>query len=384
MRSGALLAVALAAGCAGEEGAPSPQPAPAVSRPTPPTPLTPSRVHAAQQPPQAPRWRAARVIADAPLLPAREVTAAPGDTLESIARAVGVAPGALAVANGATQPVALVPGTKLTIPAGQWHSVKPGETMSAIAHAYRAAFPAVARANGARAPYPLEVGDRVLIPSAPARTAAAKPIVPPPATVEARAQAFNLDIERLLGKEPAAHAKPPPPRAARAVPLPRTAGEDKAYPPPLGEVAATPTEGAGVRALPQAEAPAIHLDWPLTGRVLSTFGAKPGGRFNDGINIAAIAGAPVRAAADGVVAYAGTGVAAFGGLVLVRHADGWLTAYAHCEALLVAKGDSVRRGQPIARAGATGEVDAPQLHFEVRRGRVPVDPMLVLRERGGG
>lgn len=320
------------------------------------------------RPARAQNWRAARVLPDAPLLPARDAVAGPGDTLASVARTNGVAAGALAAANGLAPGAAIAPGRTLTIPAGRWHSVKPGETLGAIAHAYRADFARVARANAVRAPYALEVGDRVLIPAAPMRRAA-KPAPPPPATVEARAQAYNLDIERLLGDNvPARRGRS---RSASTLRVPPTAG---------GEESAKPTEGTG----PDAISPAIRLDWPLTGRILSTFGAKSGGRFNDGINIAAIAGAPVRAAADGTVAYAGNGVAAFGGLVLVRHAEGWLTAYAHCEALLVAKGDIVRRGQPIARAGATGEVDAPQLHFEVRRGRVPVDPMLVLRARGGG
>ncbi len=115
--------------------------------------------------------------------------------------------------------------------------------------------------------------------------------------------------------------------------------------------------------------------------MLSPFGAKPGGRFNDGINLKASAGTPVRAAADGVVAYAGDAIPGFGNLVLIKHADGWVSAYGHNETLLVARGARVTRGQIIARSGATGAVDEPQLHFELRRGRTPSDPVKLLPPR---
>jgi murein DD-endopeptidase MepM/ murein hydrolase activator NlpD len=115
--------------------------------------------------------------------------------------------------------------------------------------------------------------------------------------------------------------------------------------------------------------------WPVQGKVISTFGPKPEGLNNDGINIAAPRGAPVLAAENGVVVYAGNEIPGFGNLVLLRHADGWATAYAHNETLLVEKGDRVARGQQIARVGATGSVSEPQSHFEIRKGNEPVDPV---------
>ena len=369
----------LLAGCAGGGG-------PAPDLPPPPVARAPSSSAPPARPaaplPAARGWRPARVIANAALLPTREVIVGPGDTLIAVAGRTDTTPAVLAAANGLVPPYTLAPGARLTIPAGRWHIVKRGETLSAIARAYRAVLAPVARVNALKPPYALEIGDRVLIPAAPPRPAARPPAPPkaPPATVEGRAQAFNLDIDTLLRGEPQARptrrtgpSTPPPLRG----PPPRS-GEDRSSP----ERGGGPPAPRGVEgsALPEAT-PAIRLDWPLAGRILSAFGPKVGGRFNDGINIAAIAGASVRAAADGTVAYAGTGVAAFGGLVLIRHEGGWLTAYAHCEALLVARGDTVRRGQPIARAGATGEVDQPQLHFEVRRGRTPVDPLRSLPAR---
>ncbi|HIP79715.1 MAG TPA: M23 family metallopeptidase, partial [Kiloniellaceae bacterium] len=121
--------------------------------------------------------------------------------------------------------------------------------------------------------------------------------------------------------------------------------------------------------------------WPVQGPVLSSFGGKADGVHNDGINIAAPRGTPVRAAENGVVAYAGEELKGFGKLLLIKHADGWITAYAHNEKLLVVAGDVVNRGQTIARVGSSGSVGRPQLHFEVRRGTRAVNPETMLGPR---
>jgi len=115
--------------------------------------------------------------------------------------------------------------------------------------------------------------------------------------------------------------------------------------------------------------------WPLEGRLLSTFGPSGQGLHNDGINIETERGTPVRAAENGVVAYSGNELQGFGNLLLVKHADGWMTAYAHNDELLVKRGDTVGRGQVISRAGSSGNVRSPQLHFELRRGTKAVDPL---------
>jgi murein DD-endopeptidase MepM/ murein hydrolase activator NlpD len=114
--------------------------------------------------------------------------------------------------------------------------------------------------------------------------------------------------------------------------------------------------------------------WPVRGRVVSTFGTKPDGGHNDGIDLAVPQGTSVRAAENGVVAYAGDELKGYGNLVLIRHANNWVSAYAHNEEILVKRGDKVTRGQVIAKAGATGAVDRPQVHFELRKGSRPVDP----------
>src|SRR5207244_4973649 len=118
--------------------------------------------------------------------------------------------------------------------------------------------------------------------------------------------------------------------------------------------------------------------WPVRGHVLATYGSRSDGTHNDGINIAAPRGAAVQAADAGVVAYTGNELRGYGNLVLVKHASGWISAYAHSDSILVKRGDPVSRGQAIAKVGTTGGVSEPQLHFELRRGKQPVDPRWLL------
>jgi murein DD-endopeptidase MepM/ murein hydrolase activator NlpD len=117
------------------------------------------------------------------------------------------------------------------------------------------------------------------------------------------------------------------------------------------------------------------LRWPVSGRIISGFGQRSDGTHNDGINLSVPPGTSVHAAEQGTVAYAGSELKGYGNLILVRHDNGWVTAYAHNDQLLVKRGDKVQRGQVIAKAGRTGSVDQPQLHFELRQGSKPVDPV---------
>jgi murein DD-endopeptidase MepM/ murein hydrolase activator NlpD len=114
--------------------------------------------------------------------------------------------------------------------------------------------------------------------------------------------------------------------------------------------------------------------WPARGRIIAGFGPSPNGLQNDGINLAVPEGTPIKAADDGVVAYAGNELKGYGNLVLVRHSNGFVTAYAHASEILVKRGETVKRGEVIARSGQTGNVTSPQLHFEIRKGSTPVDP----------
>jgi murein DD-endopeptidase MepM/ murein hydrolase activator NlpD len=124
-----------------------------------------------------------------------------------------------------------------------------------------------------------------------------------------------------------------------------------------------------------ASADGKSFRWPVRGRIISGFGAKPNGEKNDGINLAVPEGTSVKAVEAGTVIYAGNELAGYGNLVLIRHADGWVSAYAHNKDMLVKRGDTIRRGQTIAHAGMTGSVTAPQVHFELRKGAKPVNPL---------
>ena len=233
----------------------------------------------------------------------------------------------------------VVPAAIVT-PQGRFHAVKAGETGIAIARAYGLVWRDLIALNEMREPFVLAVGQRLRLPA-------------PTRTLEQRARAFDISIDDVM-----------------------TGGQPAAGRSTKGAAADTPPA-----ALPAVTGNAPAFRWPLPGRIISGFGAKPGGRFNDGVNLKASNGEAVRAAGDGVVAYAGDAIAGFGNLLLVKHAGGWVSAYAHNEALLVARGSRVKAGEAIARAGQSGAVAEPQLHFELRRGRTPVDPAKVIGGR---
>ena len=264
--------------------------------------------------------------------------------------------------------------------------VRPGQTLSAIAHEHHIPMRAIVEANRLLPPYRIETGSTLIIPRAgqpPASppsplVAAASPPAPAPAAASIRVETTAPD---RLPPPPAAVEKPP----AAAVPPPAAA-----LPPPTTDLArpesksaaALPVPNPGVTPEPPAAvaapAPPVQssgsLQWPVRGHVLAGYGSGPDGTHNDGINIAAPRGAAVEAADTGVVAYTGNELRGYGNLILIKHPNGWISAYAHCDLILVKRGDKVARGQVIARVGSTGNVGEPQLHFELRRGNRAVDP----------
>jgi murein DD-endopeptidase MepM/ murein hydrolase activator NlpD len=182
-----------------------------------------------------------------------------------------------------------------------------------------------------------------------------------------------------------ASASTPGPVKRESLPPPGSKGE----PPTSAAPSATPaTAGQPTPLSPAAERTSVtvpatppppRLAWPLHGKILAPYGSAAGGQKNDGIDIQATTGAPVKAADGGTVIYAGSDVAHLGNLLLVQHPGGYITAYGNNEALLVKKGDAVKKGQEIAKAGSSGGAASPRLHFEVRRGgSKTIDPMTVL------
>lgn len=299
-----------------------------------------------QQP--TPSWVAKPVTPDAETIPDSTYVVKPGETLRSIGNKTGAGSEAIARANAIPAPFVVRAGERLKIPGGRYHLVRAGQSGIAIARAYGIEWSRIADLNDLQPPYVLRNGQRLLLPSA-AETARMTP--------EQRAQAFSLDIDDLAtGSEPAlaSNAAPKAPTATPRRPLHNDV--------PVAE----PSAFSG------------RFQWPLTGSIIGRFGPAGDGRRNDGINIAAERGEDIRAAADGVVAYAGSAIAVYGGLILIKHGGGWITAYGHAEQILVTRGQTVHRGDVIARAGATGSVNRPQLHFEIRNKRTPVDPLRYL------
>src|SRR5882757_7501864 len=262
-------------------------------------------------------------------------------------------PGAMAAAPAIAAPVAK-PVAVAAAPAGV-HYVNRGETLHSIARQHHVPVTELARANNLDQSARLSLGMKLIVPGA--KTAAAAPVAPAVAAAPLAAPAMSA---------PKVVATALPPQSARLVQP--TANVEQ----PVATVetpAAKSAETTG--ALPT-------FRWPVRGKVITAYGSKTNGKVNDGINVAVPEGTPVKAAEDGVVAYSGNELKGYGNLVLVRHSNGYVTAYAHTSEILVKRGDTIKRGQVIAKSGQSGEVGSPQLHFEIRKGSSPVDPLQFL------
>lgn len=294
-----------------------------------------------------PAWVARPVTPDAQTIRASTYVVQPGDTLRGIADRTGSGSEAIARANGLTAPFVLRAGQRLVIPAGRYHLVRAGETGIAIARAYGVDWSRIIALNDLQAPYTLRVGMRVLIPTGPV-------------TPGERAATFTLDVDDILtGGEPALAVNQRPTRAS--------VSPTRTLPPSAALAEPARLKGA--------------FAWPARGTIVAHFGPGATGEKFNGINIAVPLDTPILASADGVVAYAGNEVANLGGLVILKHGGGWTTVYGHASQLLVQRGQSVKKGQTIAMSGDSGLADRPELHFEIRQGRTPVDPLGQLPRR---
>lgn len=287
------------------------------------------------------------------------VAVLPGDTLSGIARRNDVDWHELAAVNGLAPPYALRPGQRLMLPLRLPPPVPVGGAVAAASSDPVATAPVVTLPEGQRAV------------SAEALPPPGAPAAPAPASASPGAAVTLPDL-------------PVPPDPPGGAALPASLG-GVPLPPPWPE--GGPTSEASLRAVAEPPPPpgaqrwtrgGGRFAWPVRGRVVSTFGRKGGGLVNDGLNIAAPLGTPIRAAHAGTVVYVGNEVRGFGNLILIRDGSGLVTAYAHADAVAVRQGQPVREGQVIGRVGRTGAVSTPQLHFQVRREGKPVDPMRYL------
>ena len=325
-----------------------------------------------------------------------------GDSVYLIARRHGVAMRDIIERNRLTAPYHLREGQMLALPAPREHAVQAGDSLWLVSQRYDVPIAALVRANGLREPYTIYRGTVLRIPrrtepppedaaeargrpapapKPPAALAAAggAPPVPSPAPAAALAEAVPSsgppaskarNAASASTRAPAPPAVAPAPRKeAAAKPAPRQAAA-KPAPRTVARPPAAPVRTA-LKPLPPRAGRFLR---PVAGPVVTGFGPQPNGLHNDGVNIAAARGAAVHSAEAGRVAYAGNELPGYGNLLLIRHRGGWVSAYAHNDRLLVARGDEVQRGQRIALVGSSGRVTTPQLHFELRRQGRAVDP----------
>jgi murein DD-endopeptidase MepM/ murein hydrolase activator NlpD len=246
--------------------------------------------------------------------------------------------------------------------AGGTHEVRGGETLSSLGRLYGKSRTDIASANHLSPQANLHIGQRLVIPG----------------TTQAQIDRTSRHAQAAAAEKPAPQQQAAAPAAA-APAAPRQVASAE---PTVSANLASPTETPAAENDSHGGTPSFR--WPVRGRVITGFGTKTGGQQNDGINISVPEGTSVKAAEDGVVAYSGNELKGYGNLVLVRHSGGYVTAYAHASEVLVKRGDRVKRGQIIARSGKTGSVAAPQLHFEIRKGSSPIDPMQFLRGAQAG
>ncbi|MBP2298495.1 LysM peptidoglycan-binding domain-containing M23 family metallopeptidase [Azospirillum picis] len=370
-------------------------------------------------------------VTDVPDSAGGAITVQKGDTAYSLSRRYNVPLRDLIDVNRLAPPYRLDVGQRLVLPTSRQYIVQKGDTLYGISRMFNVDVSELTRVNNLTPPYAVQAGQPLRLPGTgdgsgtmvasgdgAAAAGAAVPLTPqassssPPQGNTARRgsiQAAELPPPGASSPSPAAGigATPLPPPAASPADGPvQAAPTDMSYQPgqaptvlrppgskpapaplaapseppkpaqPQQEVAAAPPPKPEPKAEVGAPPPrgSARFLWPVKGKLISGFGPKPDGLHNDGLNIAAAKGTAVVAADNGVVAYAGNELRGFGNLLLLKHSDGWITAYAHLDKIEVERGATVKRGQVVARVGQTGSVSSPQLHFELRKGSQAVDP----------
>ncbi len=268
------------------------------------------------------------------------VTVQRGDTLYSISKRYNVPLRDLIEANNLTPPYTLVIGRQLRLPTAKFHVVCKGDTLYNISKRYNVDVTTLSKLNNLQAPYTLSIGQRLAIPGSVGGSSDS--YTPEPVKTTQKSSSFSF-------------WKPAPKKTTSS--------------------SSTVKKTTTAKPASPSKYRKNKFAWPRKGPIVSKYGTIGKGRNNDGINIKATLGAAVKAADSGRVAYAGNELKGFGNLILIKHDDGWITAYAHNDRLFVKKGQRVRKGEKIAAAGSTGSVNSPQLHFEIRSGKKALNPL---------
>lgn len=283
-----------------------------------------------------------------------------GDTVYTVSQQYNLPIRDIITLNAISAPYKLSVGYRIKLPPPNDYHVKKGDSLQSIAQTFDVSVSQLARMNNLSSPYQVREGQTLRLPS------------PQESVREDVAFQAPMKMDAVSRTPlPAPTASPQKTAAAPVPPRAPAAGAAKVAP------ASAATSPAKMPKTP-LRADTGKFMWPVDGKVISGYGPKPGGLHNDGLNIKAPRGTPVRAAENGVVVYTGNKLEGYGNLVLVRHQDKWMTAYAHLDKTLIKKGDVVKRGQALGTVGSSGQVDAPQLHFEVRKGTSAVNPQSYL------
>ena len=280
----------------------------------------------------------------------KDYTVRAKDTVYSISRKYQVPTRTIIEENNLEPPYMLKKGQVLKISRAQVHTVKKGETLYSIARTYGVEYRSLAKQNRIKEPYTLSIGQHLYLP----------------ATLAKAAYSDNSDYGvRALDS------------TSKGVASQNTNATERNTKPVLARRAKASSPRVKMPALPNRSG---GFMWPVQGKIASSFGVSGNGRRNDGINILSAKGTPIKAAENGVVAYVGSELKGFGNLMLIKHKDGWVSAYAHADSFNLPKGASVKKGQVIGKVGTTGNVAKPQLHFEIRKGTKAVDPTKYLKK----
>lgn len=295
-----------------------------------------------------------------------------GDTVYTVAKQYNLPMRDIIEINHLSAPYKLDFGYRIKLPAPNEYTVKKYDTLYNVAAMFDSSVNEVARLNNLSAPYALKAGQTLRLPS-PSRSAygSGGDFTVEPAVPAASVRVESVEREVIAAPVGKGAGVPPQPQVATSPHAPAATSQATVQP-----------ASVVIPQIPDEVPPRVKGNgkfmMPVDGRITSAFGPKDGGLHNDGINIKAPRGTPVRAADNGVVVYAGDDIQGYGNLVLVRHADRWMTAYAHMDKILVKKGATLKQGQTLGTVGTSGKVDSPQLHFEVRRGTEALNPQKYL------
>lgn len=287
-----------------------------------------------------------------------------GDTVSEIAERYRLNIRDIIDYNHLAPPYHLDENQRLLLPAPAEHKVGENDTLMRVSRMYDVSLSQLVRLNRLQSPYILQVGQVLRLPPSFERNAQVNEQVAERTTEPPQPQPAETSVRSARKTT----AKSDDRRLTRAV----TTGAPVRDKPTLASKARALTQKVTGTGTPS-------FTWPVKGNVISAYGPKSGGLYNEGVNIAAARGTPVKAAAAGTVVYVGNDLHSYGNMVLVRHSDGYVTAYAHLDKAQVARGDSLRAGQVLGSVGNSGTVAQHQLHFEIRKGGQTLDPQRYIK-----